>query len=233
MCSVQYHLPCLWLMSSLSHDVLRTFEVWPVSWYEQGPVTYFAPLAASSPGGSVARQYVMLSHIMEAAWVRPSGLCGIIFNAPDKKIVNLLITNTFLLPSRGRQMIGGLAWLWQILQALPVLFGRESNLLIADNGQQDNAPRSACKKYVSCFLFLLLAIGVKFGFILINEVFGTSCDLIAPSCSLIPICWLSVPLSTWYKWSWPGSEAHPAETALAVLVSLRVLWDPPFYFPLS
>lgn len=30
----------------------------------------------------------MLNQIIKAVWLRPSGLCGIIFNAPDKKIVN-------------------------------------------------------------------------------------------------------------------------------------------------
>lgn len=123
-------------------------------------------------------------------------------------------------------MIGGLAWLRQTPQALPILFGKESNLFIADNRQHDNAPRLACKKYVPRFLFFLLAIGVKFGFILINERFGTSCDLIGPSCFLIPICWLFAPLSTWYKW--PCLRNKPAlltkaEAALVLLANLRPL----------
>lgn len=120
-------------------------------------------------------------------------------------------------------MIGGLAWLRQTLQALPILFGKGSNWLIADNRQHDSAPRLVCKKHVPHFLFFILAIRVKFGFILISERFGTSCDLTGLSCSLIPICWLSVTCPG-YKWLCLRSKpAQLTEAAWVLLASLRPL----------
>ena len=53
-------------VSSPSRTVIRTPEVQPVFWSEQGHSDFAAPLIAGSLGGNDAQRLVLLSHVMEA-----------------------------------------------------------------------------------------------------------------------------------------------------------------------
>lgn len=70
-----------WILWFPFHVVLKTPQV-PAAVQSEGLVT--------RTGDSLSRLcgLGMLNHIIKAGWLRPSGFCGIIFNAPAKKIVN-------------------------------------------------------------------------------------------------------------------------------------------------
>lgn len=139
---------------------------------------------------------VMWNHIMEAGWLRPSWFCGVIFNAPDKKIVNQPYCWQFPITVVGQMWCEDYPGTdkspgpWQShLQKNQICL-----LLIIDGMPSGLLVHNVC----ITFFFSSFSFSNRSQTWIHPDKLGlwTFCDLIALSCYLIPVCKTFAPLPT-------------------------------------